>query len=98
MGQRVCWHLLLYIFKNNVGAAYRNINTELLEDSFVLWVANSGYSPGHIEFVSGNLAGNQVILVIPGYGNERISSPCAHFSQDTHLTAIAAETNAAKFI
>jgi hypothetical protein len=48
--------------------------------------------------VFSHLAGNQIILVITGYGNEHVSSAGTYFIQGECLATVATNTDVAQFI
>ena len=69
MGQGVRGYLFLNDFKDDISGTYDDIYAQFLEDFFILWISDAGYGAGHIKFILGYLAGNQIIFIVSSYGN-----------------------------
>jgi hypothetical protein len=86
------------MLQDNIGATYRNINAQFLENGFILGVSHAGYGAGDVKLVLGHLAGHQIILVVTSDRNKHISPSGSYFGQSSRLTAITADANATQLI
>ncbi len=86
------------MLQDDIGAAHGDIYPQLLEDGLVLGVPDAGYGAADIELLLSHLAGDQVILVVAGNGDEDIRPAGAYLVQGGRLAAVAVDADAAHLV
>src|SRR4030042_6840277 len=86
------------MFQYQVSAANCTVDTQLSENGFILGITQPGYSTRYIEHVFGYLAGHQIILIPVGHSNKHISPSRASFLENSRLTTVPSQADAAQLI
>ena len=76
---------------DNPGGGHRDIHAELLHDIHILGVIDPRHRLRNVKLLLCKLAGDQVILILASYGDQRITLPRAAARERFHHGSIPAD-------
>ena len=98
LDEPVLGHLVLNQTKNEVGRGDRRLDPEQLEMLKVAWVVHTGDDPLAAVFLLGDLADEDVVLVVPGHGDHEIGALDPGAFEDPQLGRVAVLDRVLEFL
>ena len=88
--------LLLNLRQDHRRRAHSDVDPQLAKDQFVFRIIDPRDDALHVELVPSDLAGDEVVFVIPCHGDEEIGSPAPCSLLNRGLAAVASHRDLAQ--
>jgi hypothetical protein len=87
-------YLFFNVLHNDLGAAHRHIDAQLLEKRLIAGIVDQSNGPLNVEDMLGHLANDQIVGIDRRGRHHQIGSFRPSFSQNSHLAAVTNQGHA----